>query len=43
MTDYEVTKLKRELLRKQEIIKEEREDRENTEKMLVKVRAVGVG
>jgi hypothetical protein len=40
MNDYEVTKLKKELQRKQELLKEEREDRESTEKRLVLVQAV---
>lgn len=40
MNDYEVTKLKKELQRKQELLKEEREDRENTEKRLVLIQAV---
>ncbi|EFX61339.1 hypothetical protein DAPPUDRAFT_274020 [Daphnia pulex] len=40
MNDYEVTKLKKELQRKQELLKEEREDRENTEKRLVIIQAV---
>lgn len=30
MNDYEVTKLRKELQRKQELLKEEKEDRENT-------------
>jgi len=40
MNDYEVSKLKKELQRKQELLKEEREDRESTEKRLVLIQAV---
>lgn len=40
MNDYEVTKLRKELQRKQELLKEEREDRESTEKRLVLIQAV---
>jgi hypothetical protein len=42
MNDYEVTKLRKELQRKQELLKEEKEDRENTEKRLVQIQAVTI-
>lgn len=40
MNDYEISKLKKELQRKQELLKEEQQDREQTERELVQVSAV---
>ena len=40
MNDYEITKLKKELQRKQELLKEEKEDHRLTQDHLVKIQAV---
>ena len=40
MNDYEISKLKKELQRKQDQLKEEREDHQHTQQRLVQLQAV---
>jgi hypothetical protein len=42
MNDYEISKLKKELQRKQELLKEEREDHKQTKDILVGIQAVTI-
>ena len=42
MNEYEITKLKKELVRKQEQLKEEKEDHQHTQERLVQLQAVTI-